>query len=376
VKDRKKILCVVGTRPEAIKMAPVIAELTRHRRRVRTIVCVTAQHRQMLDQVLALFGIRPDFDLNLMEPDQALAPLTARLLSRLDEVVGATAPDWIVAQGDTTTVLAAAMIAFYRHIPFAHVEAGLRTGDLEAPFPEEANRRFADLIASALFAPTQKSRQILLREGVPTRSVFVTGNTIVDAVQDIAKRRGRWKKPPLASLPRAKAFVLVTVHRRESFGRPLRDVCLAIRDLARRFGPTGVHFVLPVHPNPKVSSTVWEVLGKLPHVTLTEPLDYVSLVQVMKRSVLILTDSGGIQEEAPSLRVPVLVMREKTERPEGLRAGVALLVGTRRARIVKTASRLLANDSERARMARRRNPYGDGRAAARIAAVLLRRGNR
>jgi UDP-N-acetylglucosamine 2-epimerase (non-hydrolysing) len=365
------VLSVIGTRPEAIKMAPVIKELGRHGGRVRSVVCVTAQHREMLDQVLNLFSIRPDYDLNIMRPDQALTRLTADLLMGLESVVEETKPDWILAQGDTTTVLATALVAYYHKVSFGHVEAGLRTGDLYRPFPEEANRRIADSLSELLFAPTERARQALLQEGIPAERILVTGNTVIDALLAVAAQPYDWSNGPLANIPGDHQLVLVTAHRRESFGAPLQEICLAVRDLALRFQSHGIHFVYPVHLNPNVRRPVEQILSGVPNVSLIEPLDYFSMVHLMKRSILILTDSGGIQEEAPSLGVPVLVMREKTERPEGIEAGVARLTGTQRRRIVEEAERLLLDPSARAAMANAVNPYGDGKAAVRIVSALL-----
>ena len=367
------ILSVIGTRPEAIKMAPVILELGKYAGRVRSVTCSVAQHREMLDQVLRVFRIKPDYDLNLMQPDQSLSQLTANLFVGLDPVVSELKPDWVLAQGDTTTVLVAAMIAFYRNIAFGHVEAGLRTGNRRRPFPEEINRRTADLVASAYFAPTETARRALLREGCCERDVYVTGNTVIDALNDAASREYDWQAGPLARLPLDKRLVLITAHRRESFGAPFRELCLAIRDLSHMFADDGLHFVYPVHLNPHVRQPVNDILSGLPNVSLIEPLDYLSLVHLMKHSTLILTDSGGIQEEAPGLRVPALVMRDTTERPEGIEAGVVRLVGTQRCRIIAEAEKLLRNPAEHAAMATGTNPYGDGKAAKRIVAILLAR---
>jgi UDP-N-acetylglucosamine 2-epimerase len=369
------VLSVIGTRPEAIKMAPVVSELGRCADRVRSRVCVTSQHREMLDQVLHLFDIRPDYDLDLMRADQALAELTANLFTGLDPIVAATRPDWVLAQGDTTTVLVAALVAFYRRIPFGHVEAGLRTGDLARPFPEEMNRRVADTVAGLLFAPTERARQALLAEGAAADDILVTGNTVIDALLTVAARPYDWRRGPLAGLPREARLVVVTAHRRESFGAPFRALCQAIRDLARQFAP-GVHIVYPVHLNPNVRAPVTEILGRIDNVHLLDPLDYESMVHLMNRATLILTDSGGIQEEAPSLGVPVLVLRDVTERPEAVEAGVVRVVGTAREPIVAAARRLLTDAAAHQAMATRVNPYGDGKAAARIVAALLERGGR
>jgi len=366
------VLCVVGTRPEAIKMAPVIKELRRYPERVRSVICSVGQHRKMLDQVLDVFQIAPDYELNVMQPEQSLSQLTANLFSGLDPVVERTRPDWILAQGDTTSVLVAAMVAFYHGIGFGHVEAGLRTGDKQRPFPEEINRRMADLVASVYFAPTETARQALLREGCAEQDIYVTGNTVVDALNDVASREYDRCSGPLSTLPLDRRLVLITAHRRESFGDPFRELCLAIRDLARIFAGA-VHFVYPVHLNPNVQQPVREILSGLSNVSLIEPLDYVSLVHLMKRSRLILTDSGGIQEEAPGLRVPVLVMRDNTERPEGVEAGAVRLVGTKRCRIVREAERLLRDPAAHEAMVTDKNPYGDGNAAKRIVAALLER---
>lgn len=368
------VLSVIGTRPEAIKMAPVVKELDRQSGVIRSVVCSTGQHREMLDQVLSLFAIAPAYDLNLMQADQGLAQLTARLFDRLDTVLAEVRPDCVLAQGDTTTVFVASLVSYYRSIPFGHVEAGLRTGDRRRPFPEEINRRLADAVTDLYFAPTARARQALLKEGYAARDIFVTGNTVIDALLDVAGRDDYdWTHGPLAALPQDGRYVLITAHRRESFGEQFRQLCLAIRDLAQRFERDGIHFVYPVHLNPNVRRPVGDILSDTRNVSLIEPLDYFSLVQLMKRSALVLTDSGGIQEEAPSLGVPVLVMRETTERPEGIEAGVVRLVGTDRERIVCEATRLLTDPVAHAHMATRANPYGDGHAAERIVQAVLER---
>jgi len=363
------VLSVIGTRPEAIKMAPVLAELAGVPDRARSVVCVTSQHREMLDQVLRVFDVRPDHDLDVMTSDQTLADLTATLFARLDPVVAAVAPDWVLAQGDTTTVLVAALVAFYRRVRFGHVEAGLRTGDLGQPFPEEMNRRVSDGLASLLFAPTEVNRQTLLREGVEARRILVTGNTIVDALLAIAARPYDWAAGPLGTVPADRRLVVVTAHRRESFGAPLAEICRALADVAREFAGDGVQVVYPVHLNPNVRQPVTARLGTLPNVSLIEPLDYVSMVHLMKRATLILTDSGGIQEEAPSLRVPVLVLREITERPEAAAVGAIRVVGTTYERIVAEVRSVLKDPT--AWRVSGPNPYGDGHAAERIVAALL-----
>jgi len=367
-----KVLSILGTRPEAIKMAPVIHELNSHSSRVQSVICSVGQHREMLDQVLNLFRVKPDYELKLMQPNQTLSQLSGWLFSALDPVVDEVKPDWILAQGDTTSVFVAAMVAFYHKIPFGHVEAGLRSGDRQRPFPEEINRRVADTVADLYFAPTESARQALLNEGCCSQDIFVTGNTVIDALHTIAAREYDWAAGPLGSLPLNRRLVTITAHRRESFGEPFRELCLAIRDLARNFN-NDVHFVYPVHLNPNVVVPVREILGGLPNVSLIEPLDYLCMVHLLKRSTLILTDSGGIQEEAPGLGVPALVMRDTTERPEGIEAGVVRLVGTRRNRIVSEATQLLTDPQAHAAMSAGVNPYGDGKAAKRIVSILLSR---
>ncbi len=364
-------LTVIGTRPEAIKMAPVLKALTRHPDRVKSVVCSVGQHREMLDQVLQLFQIVPDYELSVMRPNQTLSELTGHLFASLDPVVADVDPDWILAQGDTTTVMVAAMVAFYRGIAFGHVEAGLRTSDLRRPFPEEANRRIADLVAGAWFAPTDTARRALLREGCPAHDVHVTGNTVIDALFDIAAREYDWEGGPLAALERDRPIVLITAHRRETFGEPFRDLCHAIRDLATSPHNRCVQFVYPVHLNPQVRQPAREILAGLSNVRLMEPLDYLSLVHLMKHCALVLTDSGGIQEEAPSLGVPVLVLRDTTERPEGIAGGLVRLVGTNRRRIVAEAEAILRQPVMHRTGAPGDSPYGDGKAAERIVALLL-----
>jgi UDP-N-acetylglucosamine 2-epimerase len=354
-------------------MAPVIKELQKQRNRLRSIVCFTGQHREMLEGMSELFEIHPDYDLKVMRPEQRLPEVAARLLTALDKVIQEVRPDWVLAQGDTTTVMAAAMVAYYHGVSFGHVEAGLRTGDKRRPFPEEINRRIADVIADAYFAPTERAQQALLNEGVGSKDIYVTGNTVIDAVLEISKRPYDWSTSPLAGILKDRKLVLITAHRRESFGEPFLELCSAIRDLALQFVNDGVHFVYPVHLNPNVRKPVKEILAGLSNVSLIEPLDYLSFVQLMKQSVLILTDSGGVQEEAPSFRVPVLVMRHTTERPEGVEAGVVRLVGTDRNRIVSETIRLLSDRAARMTMTTARNPYGDGKAAERIVSVLLQR---
>jgi len=356
--EPRSVLCVVGTRPEAVKMAPVVLEL-RRRPWARVRVLATAQHRQMLDQVLGLFGIQPDVDLDLMRPNQGLADLTARMLAALDGTLERERPAAVLAQGDTTTVLTTALACFYRRIPFGHVEAGLRTGDLDYPFPEEMNRSLAGRLARLHFAPTESARANLRREGIE-QGVHVTGNTVIDALLQVAAREA----PLPAGVPPDRRLILVTAHRRENFGEPLREICRALLALAD--ANHDVHVLYPVHLNPNVAGVVRPALGGHPRITLCDPLDYLPFVAAMKKSTLILSDSGGVQEEAPALGKPVLVMRDTTERPEGIEAGTALLTGPHADRIVEHAGRLLDDDVAYRAMARGVNPYGDGHAAERI----------
>jgi UDP-N-acetylglucosamine 2-epimerase (non-hydrolysing) len=363
----QKVLCVVGTRPELIKMAPVIKEVERYPDRFEPVVCLTGQHGDMVDELLNIFDVQPAYDLDVMAPNQHLSSLTALLFDRLDAVVRDARPDWVVAQGDTTSVFVASMVSYYNRSKFAHVEAGLRTYDRSQPFPEETNRLIADHVADLLFAPTELTRTNLLREGIPDERIRVTGNTVVDALYRALAVPYDWSCGPLAKIPRTNRLVLVTAHRRESFGGPLRNILCAVRRLADRFS-RDTQFIYPVHPNPNVCQLVWEMLGGSPNITLTPPLDYLSLINVMKESALILTDSGGIQEEAPSVGVPVLILRNATERPEALSLGLSRLVGTDTQRIVDEATEYLLGG--RANCGVLSNPYGDGRAACRIVSAL------
>lgn len=364
-----KVLSIFGTRPEAIKMAPVIKALSQHPDRIASVVCVTAQHRQMLDQVLSLFAITPDYDLNLMQPNQSLAQLTAKALTELDAVLQREQPDWVLTQGDTTTAMVGALAGFYRRVKVGHVEAGLRTWDRFQPFPEEVNRKIADAVCDLHFAPTETARENLLRESVSEQSILITGNTVIDALLDVAARDFDWAASELATVPRDKRLILVTAHRRENFGAPLAEICAALRDIALRYAD--VHLVYPVHLNPNVQQVVGETLQGLPNLSLLPPLEYLPLVQLLKASWLVLTDSGGLQEEAPGLGKPVLVLRDVTERPEGVVAGTVKLVGTDNAKIVQETVRLLEDRAEYERMAHAVNPYGDGQASQRIVAALL-----
>lgn len=353
-----RVLVVYGTRPEAIKLAPVIGAL-RERDDVDVVVCTTAQHRELVDQVHQLFGLAPDLDLDLMTADQQLNELTARVLTAVDGVLADVRPDWLVVQGDTSTAMASALAAFHRGVAVGHVEAGLRTGDLQHPFPEEANRRIIDAVAGALFAPTPAAAATLRREGADPAHVHVTGNPVVDALRAVAVTLGPVDRSD---------EVLITIHRRESFGAPLRGVFGAIARLAARF--PSIRWVYPVHPNPNVRGPARELLGDVPNVELVEPLDYPDLVRHLMQARLVLTDSGGLQEEAPTFGTPVLVVRETTERPEGVEAGVARLTGLAPERIEAEVERLLTDERAHREMATAVSPYGDGRASGRIAAIL------
>ncbi|MDA3135481.1 UDP-N-acetylglucosamine 2-epimerase (non-hydrolyzing) [Atlantibacter subterranea] len=368
-----KVLTVFGTRPEAIKMAPLVHALAKDPY-FDARVCVTAQHREMLDQVLHLFSIVPDYDLNIMKPGQGLTEITCRILEGLKPVLEDFEPDVVLVHGDTTTTVATSLAAFYQRIPVGHVEAGLRTGDLWSPWPEEANRTLTGHLASYHFAPTENSRANLLRENVADKRIFVTGNTVIDALisvrdsilADESRQRELASRYPF--LRDDKKLILVTGHRRESFGQGFEHICEALVEIARQ--NQDVQIVYPVHLNPNVSEPVNRILGQVDNVTLIEPQDYLPFVWLMDRAWLILTDSGGIQEEAPSLGKPVLVMRETTERPEAIKAGTVRLVGTDSTRIVAEVSRLLHDEREYQIMSKAHNPYGDGKACARILHAL------
>jgi UDP-N-acetylglucosamine 2-epimerase (non-hydrolysing) len=362
-----KVLAVIGTRPEAIKMAPVV--LAARRRGVDLRVCATAQHRELLDQVLGLFDLVLDHDLDLMRPDQSLAEVASRALAALDSVLTEERPDWVLVQGDTTTAMVAGLAAFYRQVPVGHVEAGLRTGDLGRPFPEELNRRVIDLFARAYFVPTASARQNLLAEGADEASIHVTGNTVVDAL--LAARAMPCPEATMTSLPAlavGERLVLVTAHRRESFGDGMKSIARAILRIVGEFAD--VRVIYPLHPNPNVRATMEAALTGHPRVHLIAPLPYLPFVHLMARATLIVSDSGGVQEEAPSLGVPALVLRETTERPEAIAAGAVRLVGVSEEGIVAGARAILGDADVHARMARAVNPYGDGKAAERIVRIL------
>ncbi|MCX6248464.1 MAG: UDP-N-acetylglucosamine 2-epimerase (non-hydrolyzing) [Bacteroidetes bacterium] len=368
----KKIAFIFGTRPEAIKLAPVILEMKKSQD-FQVEVCVTAQHREMLDQVLEIFGIKPETDLDLMQPDQSLATFAARAIVHVDEYLKKSKPGMILVQGDTTTVFAAALAAFYNHIPIGHVEAGLRTGNIYSPFPEEVNRRLATHLASVHFAPTEGNRMNLLREGISVERIHVTGNTVIDALL-LAKEKVMVEVPRVEGLEGIRLgdqrIVLITGHRRESFGKGFENICNAIYRLAQDF--PDVRFIYPVHLNPNVREPVYRILkqNSSPNIHLIPPVSYLPFVYLMNLSTLILTDSGGIQEEGPGLNKPVLVMREVTERPEGVETGAVSLVGTNLLGIVDAVSTLLNDPIKYSRMANSVNPYGDGKASERIVRVL------
>lgn len=361
----KRVLFIFGTRPEAIKLCPVILYFRQQDSELEVRVCVTAQHRDMLDQVLTVFGIRPDYDLDLMTPGQTLYQSTSRILAGLEPVFAKEAPDFVLVQGDTTTTLCGALAAFYAGVPAGHVEAGLRTGNVQHPFPEEMNRLLTTRLCTLHFAPTVAAAENLRREGVPEDHIAVTGNPGIDAVLYIKRRLESGELPgtKLPDLARGKKLIVVTAHRRESFGEGFERICRALVAIARI---PGIHLVYPVHPNPQVRGPVHRLLKSVPNITLVEPLSYVPFVDLMRRAYILLTDSGGIQEEGPSLGKPVLVMRETTERPEAIEAGTVRLVGTDENRIIAEVERLLHSQEEYEAMSRIHNPYGDGHASGRI----------
>ncbi|HZZ63954.1 MAG TPA: UDP-N-acetylglucosamine 2-epimerase (non-hydrolyzing) [Candidatus Baltobacteraceae bacterium] len=364
-----KVMSVFGTRPDTIKMAPVVHALSEHTH-VQSIVCVTAQHREMLDDLLTLFEIRPDFDLNIMTPDQTLTDITTRVLIGMEGVLKSVQPDVVLVHGDTTTSTAAALAAFYQQIPVGHVEAGLRTSDPWVPYPEEMNRRLTGTIAQFHLAPTSLARQHLLQEHVPEENIIVTGNTVIDAFLQTAAREDLPRPPGWERLDAKRPIILVTAHRRENHPY-MREMCEAMRDIARL--PQHPQILWPVHPSPRVRPIAYAVLGTADGVVLDDPLDYAQMVAAVRDCTFVLTDSGGIQEEAPTLGKPVLVMRDETERPEGVQAGTLALVGHQRDRIFTQAKRMLQDPAHYASMARAVNPYGDGQAAGRIVAWLLAR---
>lgn len=364
-----KVITVFGTRPEAIKMAPLVKQL-RATSQIRCVVAVSAQHREMLDGVLELFGIIPDYDLDIMREGQTLSQITWRVLEGLGEVFRREQPDLVLVHGDTTTTFAASLAAFYEQIPVGHVEAGLRTGNKYSPFPEELNRRLTGVIADWHFAPTEQARQNLLQENVDPNAIFVTGNTVIDALLDTVDRMGEVvEEPELRKIDFDKKILLLTAHRRENLGEPMKDIFLALKQIVAEH--PDVELVFPVHKNPRVRSIARDVLEGEPRVHLIEPLDYEHFVYLMHRSHIILTDSGGLQEEAPALGKPVLVLRNTTERPEAVEAGTVKLVGTDREQIYRQTKTLLTDRSHYQEMAEAVNPYGDGQATRRIVEAIL-----
>lgn len=367
------LLFIFGTRPEAVKMAPLIKEFEKYPKDFSVKVAVTGQHREMLDQVLNFFDIKPDYDLNLMKPNQTLFDVTADALRGMEKIIDEVKPDLIIVQGDTTTVFAGALAGFYKKIKVAHLEAGLRSGDKYSPFPEEINRILTGHIADYHWAPTEKAKENLLKEGVKEENIFVVQNTVIDALflaLELLKKEGDEKYQEFfKEIDFSKKVVLVTAHRRESFGEPFENICNAVKELSIKY--PNVEFVYPVHLNPNVREVVYRILSDIPNVHLIEPLDYPYMVWIMNKAFIVLTDSGGVQEEAPSLGKPVLVLRDVTERQEGVDAGTAKLVGTDRELIIIEASKLLDDTKEYEKMAKAINPYGDGKASERIVHILL-----
>ena len=371
--ERLEVLVVIGTRPEVLKMGPVIQALSRNTDRISYKVCMTSQHRELAAHALEVFGIVPDFDLDVMTGNQSPSHVAASVLERIDPILKSEEPNWMLVQGDTTTVAAASLAAFYRHVQIGHVEAGLRTHDRFRPFPEEVHRRMVAVMADLHFAPTERARRNLLAEGIPEKEILVTGNTIVDAVKWVASlplEAGRLPIPQASPRPR---ILLVTMHRRESFGGPLENICRALGNIAKKYGDE-VLIVYPVHMNPNVHGPVHRLLGSIPNIRLIEPLDYLTFVHLLRESYLVLTDSGGVQEEAPSFGKPILVLRELTERPENIESGAARIVGFNHDDIVAVVSTLLDQPDEYSKMSGVRNPFGDGMAAERIVDALLAAG--
>ena len=365
----KKILTILGTRPDSIKLAPVIKEMERYPKEIESIVVATAQHREMLDHVLKVFEITPDFDLNIMARNQDLFHVTGRALEKLKKVFKEIQPDLVLVQGDTTTTFVGALASFYEKIPVGHVEAGLRSHERYSPYPEEMNRILTDALSDFHFAPTPLAKENLIREGISEERIKVTGNTAIDALLMVSQMKYQFEDPVLKEVTsNGRRLLLVTAHRRESFNEPLREICSALSDLVHRY--SDIEVVYAVHLNPNVYNPVHEILGKIERVHLIPPPDYETFVHLMKKSYLILTDSGGIQEEAPSLGKPVIVLREVTERVEGIKAGNAVLAGRKKKRIIEESTRLLKDQGAYQKMTHKKNPYGDGKASERIVSQL------
>lgn len=365
----EKVIFIFGTRPEAIKMAPVIIKLRKSADSIRVINIVTAQHRDMLDEILKIFNIEPEYDLNIMRRSQSLEDVTLRPLRKLSKIIKLENPSMILVQGDTTTTFIGALAGFYNRIPIGHIEAGLRTYDKYEPFPEEINRKLTAALADIHFSPTKRAAENLIQEGVPASKIFITGNTVIDALLGMIRPKYKFKKPLDKIVHNGGKLILVTVHRRENFGEPLRNICSALREITHHI--KNIQILFPVHPNPKVHKIVFQALSNNREIHLLPPLDYQTFAHVMARSYLILTDSGGIQEEAPSLGKPVLVLRNKTERPEAVEAGTVKLIGTDTRKIVEEATILFQNENEYGRMAKATNPYGEGKASEKIVKIIL-----
>jgi len=366
----KKVICIFGTRPEAIKMAPVLRELQKKRNVFKTVVVVTAQHREMLDQVLKLFDLHSDYDLNIMQESQTLYHITTGTLSRLEKVIKRENPNFILVQGDTTTTFAATLAAFYQRIPVGHIEAGLRSYDKFNPYPEEINRTLTDALCELHFAPTLTAKRNLLKENIKEGSIFVTGNTVIDALYSALKKPHRFTNPVLKKIDfGSRRIILLTAHRRENWGIPLENICLSIRKLIQKY--EDLEIVYPVHLNPNVKNVVYRILKDSPRIHLIKPLDYLDFLSVMNKCFLVLTDSGGLQEEAPALGKPVLVLRKVSERPEGIEAGTVKVVGLYEESIFRETCKLLDNKRMYNKMATSVNPYGDGKASKRIVDAIL-----
>lgn len=367
-----KVLTVFGTRPEGIKMAPIIKTMEKTEG-IENIICITAQHRQMLDQVLDLFNIEPDYDLNIFKPGQSLTEITKRALEGLEQVIMETTPDVLLVQGDTTTVFSGALAAFYQKVKVGHVEAGLRSGNIYSPYPEEANRKLTGILTDFHFAPTENNRQNLLREGYSDENIFITGNTVIDALYYVIKEDYQFSQSNLNGIDfENKRVILLTSHRRENIGKPMENIFSAVKDIVNRYDD--VELVFPIHLNPKVRDIAYRVFDDKERIHIIEPLDYEPFTNLIAKSHLVVTDSGGLQEEAPSLGKPVLVVREETERPEGIEAGTAKLVGTQYDNIYRELDILLSQEEEYHKMANAVNPYGDGKASERIVDIILKHG--